>query len=62
MGLKKKLGLGVASMALGASLIGGGTFAYFNDTETASGNTFAAGTIDLQPDAISSSKLKPKQN
>ena len=36
MGIKKKLGLGVASAALGLSLIGGGTFAYFNDIATAS--------------------------
>lgn len=46
MGLKKKLGLGIASAALGISLVGGGTFAYFNDVETTN-NTFAAGTLDL---------------
>ncbi|RFB10573.1 cell division protein FtsN [Bacillus sp. HNG] len=46
MSLKKKLGLGVASAALGLALIGGGTFAYFSDTEV-SNNTFAAGTLDL---------------
>ncbi|MCM3618856.1 CalY family protein [Sutcliffiella horikoshii] len=46
MSLKKKLGLSVASAALGLSLIGGGTYAYFNDfAETTS--TFAAGTLDL---------------
>ena len=55
MGLKKKLGLGVASMALGAALVGGGTFAYFNDTEASNGNTFAAGTIDLKPELSSGS-------
>ena len=44
--MKKKLGLGVASAALGLSLIGGGTFAYFNDTATVN-NQFAAGTLDL---------------
>jgi predicted ribosomally synthesized peptide with SipW-like signal peptide len=44
--LKKKLGMGVASAALGLSLIGGGTFAYFSDKEV-SNNTFAAGTLDL---------------
>lgn len=32
--------------ALGLSLIGGGTFAYFSDSETTN-NTFAAGTLDL---------------
>ncbi|EIT86682.1 spore coat-associated protein [Fictibacillus macauensis ZFHKF-1] len=46
MSLKKKIGLGVASAALGLSLIGTGTYAYFSDTET-SQNTFASGTLDL---------------
>jgi spore coat-associated protein N len=46
MSIKKKLGLGMASAALGLSLIGGGTFAYFNDVET-SNNSFAAGTLNL---------------
>ncbi|PTY82814.1 CalY family protein [Heyndrickxia sporothermodurans] len=46
MSLKKKLGMGVASAALGLALIGGGTYAYFSDTAEASAN-FAAGTLDL---------------
>ncbi|MFC0187108.1 TasA family protein [Fictibacillus aquaticus] len=46
MSLKNKLGLGVASAALGLSLIGGGTYAYFSDSEVTN-NTFAAGTLDL---------------
>ncbi|MBP2241853.1 spore coat-associated protein N [Cytobacillus eiseniae] len=46
MSVKKKLGLGIAAAALGISLVGGGTFAYFSDTEV-SNNTFAAGTLDL---------------
>jgi spore coat-associated protein N len=46
MTIKKKLGLGVASAALGLSLIGGGTWAAFNDTG-AINNHFAAGTLDL---------------
>ncbi|MED3550885.1 TasA family protein [Cytobacillus praedii] len=46
MSIKKKLGLGIASAALGISLVGGGTFAYFSDTEVTN-NTFAAGTLDL---------------
>ncbi len=49
MSLKKKLGLGVASAALGLALVGGGTYAYFNDTEVTN-NTFAAGTLDLSVD------------
>ncbi|MGD6802215.1 TasA family protein [Rossellomorea vietnamensis] len=54
MSIKKKLGLGVASLAMGAALVGGGTFAYFNDTESSTGNTFAAGTIDLKPELTGS--------
>ena len=46
VGIKKKLGLGIASAALGLSLIGGGTYAYFSDQEVTN-NTFAAGTLDL---------------
>lgn len=49
MGIKKTLGLGVASAALGLSLIGGGTFAYFSDTAQSTA-TFAAGTLDLNSD------------
>jgi spore coat-associated protein N len=46
MGIKQKLGLGVASAALGLALVGGGTYAYFSDSAVASGS-FAAGTLDL---------------
>lgn len=46
MSLKKKMGLGIMSGALGLSLIGGGTWAAFNDVETID-NTFKAGTLDL---------------
>ncbi|MGE6258921.1 TasA family protein [Heyndrickxia sporothermodurans] len=53
MSVKKKLGMGLVSAALGLSLIGGGTFAYFNDTEVTN-NTFAAGTLDL---AINKEKI-----
>ncbi|WP_458413561.1 CalY family protein [Schinkia sp. CFF1] len=49
MSIKKKLGLGIASAALGLSLIGGGTFAYFSDSATASAK-FTAGTLDLSVD------------
>ncbi|MET3684203.1 spore coat-associated protein N [Alkalibacillus flavidus] len=47
MGFKSKLGVGVMSGVLGLSLIGGGTYAAFNDVEEVS-NTFAAGTLDLE--------------
>src|SRR5690625_3846617 len=46
MGIKKQLGMGMATAALGLTLIGGGTFAYFSDNEETN-NTFAAGTLDL---------------
>ncbi|CDQ38946.1 CalY family protein [Virgibacillus salexigens] len=46
MNIKKQLGTGILSAALGLSLIGGGTYAYFSDSETTN-NTFAAGTLDL---------------
>lgn len=46
MNIKKKLGMGIATAVLGIGLIGGGSFAYFSDTEV-SANTFAAGTLDL---------------
>ncbi|MFJ7934588.1 TasA family protein [Sporosarcina sp. NPDC096371] len=53
MGIKKQIGSGIAAAALGLSLIGGGTYAYFSDSEV-SNNTFAAGTLDLalNPTAI----------
>lgn len=61
MGLKKQLGMGVLSAALGLSLIGGGTYAYFSDSEETS-NTFAAGTLDLSVEPttiIDVDNLKP---
>jgi len=61
MGIKKKLGMGIATGALAVSMIGGGTFAYFNDVETST-NQFAAGTLDLSlnPETIINvSNIKP---
>ncbi|PFQ47671.1 cell division protein FtsN [Bacillus cereus] len=61
MSLKKKLGVGVVSAALGLSLIGGGTYAYFSD-QVVSNNKFAAGTLDLamQPTtSLNLENLKP---
>lgn len=62
MSLKKKLGLGVASAALGLSLIGGGTYAYFSDTAVTN-NTFAAGTLNLNAEPttiINVDNIKPR--
>jgi spore coat-associated protein N len=59
--IKKQLGMGIMSAALGISLIGGGTFAYFSDTETTE-NTFAAGTLDLSAEPteiINVENIKP---
>jgi len=61
MNIKKQLGMGIMSAALGIILIGGGTYAYFSDSETSS-NTFAAGTLDLAMDpteVIDIDNLKP---
>ncbi|KZE51627.1 TasA family protein [Rossellomorea marisflavi] len=55
MSIKKKLGLGVATAALGLSLIGGGTYAAFNDTATVN-NHFASGTLELN---VKGGKNKP---
>lgn len=45
--------MGMISAALGLTLVTGGTYAYFSDTEVTN-NTFAAGTLDLsvEPTAI----------
>lgn len=61
MGIKQKLAMGIATGALAVSMIGGGTYAYFNDVETST-NTFAAGTLDLslKPETIIDVKnIKP---
>jgi spore coat-associated protein N len=65
MGIKKKLGLGMATAALGFSLVGGGTFAYFNDVDTIN-NKLASGVLDMkigakdsQPISFDLSNMKP---
>jgi spore coat-associated protein N len=44
--MKKIIGLTVAALMV-MGLVGGGTWAYFSDTETSMTNLFTAGTIDL---------------
>lgn len=44
--MKKILGLTIAALLVMA-LVGGGTWAYFSDVETSSGNLLTAGTLDL---------------
>lgn len=61
MDIRKRLGMGLMSAAVGLALVGGGTFAYFSDSVTTN-NTFAAGTIDLavEPtEIINIDNLKP---
>ncbi|WP_108668911.1 TasA family protein [Peribacillus acanthi] len=47
MGIKKRAGLAMGTMALAAALVGGGTYALFSDTVTNAGNTFTAGTVEI---------------
>jgi len=63
----KKILVSLMAMVLAVGLVGAGAFAYFNDTETSSGNTFTAGTLDLTVDgkddpsvvSIQVSNIKP---
>lgn len=43
----KKILFSLMTLALVIGLVGAGAFAYFSDTETSTGNTFTAGTLDL---------------
>ncbi len=45
--MKKIFGLAISAILVIALAVGG-TMAYFNDTETSTGNVFTAGTIDLE--------------
>ncbi|MBA2174904.1 hypothetical protein H0266_08365 [Halobacillus locisalis] len=47
MSLKKKLAMGAMTGALGLSLVGGGTYAAFTDTEETT-DTYAAGILDIE--------------
>jgi|GEM_PF-2699322 len=44
--MKKILGLLIAALLI-IAMVGGGTWAYFSDTETSTSNTLIAGTLDL---------------
>jgi predicted ribosomally synthesized peptide with SipW-like signal peptide len=48
--MDKKILVSVMVIGLVAALAGAGLYAYFNDTETSSNNTFSAGTLDLKVD------------
>ena len=47
--MKRILGLTIAFMLL-TGMTGIGTWAYFSDVETSTGNVLAAGTLDLKTD------------
>jgi predicted ribosomally synthesized peptide with SipW-like signal peptide len=46
--LSKKILAGIVVVGILALAIGWGTYSYFSDTETSSGNKFSAGTLDLK--------------
>lgn len=46
----RKFLLSALVIVLAIGLVGGGALAYFSDTETSTGNTFTAGTLDLKVD------------
>lgn len=50
----RKILIALLGVLLVAALAGAGTFAYFSDTETSSGNTFTAGTVDISLDGSAS--------
>ncbi|MFC1965527.1 TasA family protein [Chloroflexota bacterium] len=49
--MKRILGLTIAFMLL-IGMVGIGTWAYFSDVETSTGNVFTAGTLDLKTDDV----------
>ena len=48
--MSKKILASIVVVGILALAIGWGTYSYFSDTETSSGNTFSAGTLDLKVD------------
>lgn len=48
--INSRILLSIASIAAAAALIVGATVAFFSDTETSTGNTFTAGSLDLKVD------------
>lgn len=46
--MSKKILISLSIVGVVAAIGIGGTIAYFNDTETSTGNTFSAGNLDLQ--------------
>jgi predicted ribosomally synthesized peptide with SipW-like signal peptide len=50
MGIKKTMAMAMATTALGAMLVAGGTFAVFTSSAQNTGNTFTAGTVNISLD------------
>src|SRR3989344_3544916 len=48
----KKIIFSLGTIVLAGAVIIGGTYAFFNDTETSAGNIFTAGSIDLKVDHL----------
>lgn len=48
MSIKKKLSMAVASLAIGAMLVGGGTYALFTAEAKNEENTFSTGTLTIE--------------
>ncbi|OGD68011.1 hypothetical protein A3I18_00515 [Candidatus Campbellbacteria bacterium RIFCSPLOWO2_02_FULL_35_11] len=48
----KKIIFSLGTIALVGAVVIGGTYAFFNDTETSSGNIFTAGNLDLKVDHV----------
>ena len=46
----KRILFSLMALVLVVGLVGGGAFAYLSDTEASEGNTFTAGTLDLEVD------------
>ncbi len=46
--MKAKIFMSLLVLFVAVSMVIGGTFAYFSDSETSLGNTFTAGTLDLK--------------
>ena len=51
--MSKKIIISLSVIGVTAAIAIGGTIAYFNDTETSTGNIFVAGSIDLKVDHLS---------
>lgn len=48
MSMNRRILMSVLAISITLALVGGATFALFQDTETSSGNTFTSGTLDLK--------------